>query len=182
MAEFKHDHPGQKEPRAPGEIHHENRIVDLNTAPEEELADMPMVGPKRARELMQHRPFKLWDDVQKVLGFDTGMVDDLKSGGARESKPPAAPAMMSDVLAGSGSAGNRCYPAPERAVRWPIPSPAGNRQAGGRPLLGDRRHAVDDDLRLARPGAVPAAAPRPVHHLRLIGMAVDVIRLGEERG
>lgn len=82
-AEFKHDHPGQKEPRAPGEIHHENRIVDLNTAPEEELADMPMVGPKRARELMQHRPFKLWDDVQKVLGFDTGMVDDLKSGGAR---------------------------------------------------------------------------------------------------
>lgn len=59
------------------------RIVDLNTAPEEELADLPMVGPKRARELMRHRPFKSWDDVQNVPGFDGGMIDDLKSGGAR---------------------------------------------------------------------------------------------------
>lgn len=59
MADYKHDHPGQKEPRAHSETHHENRIVDLNTAPEEELADLPMVGPKRARDLMQHRPFKV---------------------------------------------------------------------------------------------------------------------------
>ena len=32
MADYKHDHPGQKEPRAHGETHHENRIVDLNDA------------------------------------------------------------------------------------------------------------------------------------------------------
>jgi DNA uptake protein ComE-like DNA-binding protein len=83
MADYKHDHPGQKEPRAHGETHHENRIVDLNTAPEEELADLPMVGPKRARDLMQHRPFKSWDEVQNVPGFDKGMIDDLKSGGAQ---------------------------------------------------------------------------------------------------
>lgn len=83
MAEFKHDHLGQKEPRAHSEIHHENRIVDLNTAPEEELADLPMVGPKRARDLIQHRPFKSWNDVRNVPGFDRGMLYDLRSGGAQ---------------------------------------------------------------------------------------------------
>ncbi len=42
-----------------------------------------MVGPKRARDLIQHRPFKSWDEVQNVPGFDNGMIDDLKSGGAQ---------------------------------------------------------------------------------------------------
>ena len=46
MADYEHHHPGQKEPRAHGETHHENRIVDLNTASEEELADLPIVGPE----------------------------------------------------------------------------------------------------------------------------------------
>lgn len=78
-----HDHPGQREPRAHGEIHHENRAIDLNTASEQELADLPMVGPKRAHDLIQRRPFKSWEDVKQVPGFDAGMVDDLKSGGAR---------------------------------------------------------------------------------------------------
>ena len=48
MANPAHGHPGQKEPRSHGETHHENRIVDLNTASEEEIADLPMVGPDRA--------------------------------------------------------------------------------------------------------------------------------------
>jgi DNA uptake protein ComE-like DNA-binding protein len=60
-----------------------NRIVDLNTAPKKELADLPMVGPKRARDLMQHRPFKSWDKGQNVPGFDRCMIGDLKSGGAQ---------------------------------------------------------------------------------------------------
>jgi hypothetical protein len=32
MPEFKHVHAGQAEPRAHGEIYHENRNVDLNSA------------------------------------------------------------------------------------------------------------------------------------------------------
>ena len=80
---FEHKHPGQQEPRAHGETHHENRIVDLNTAPEEEIADLPMVGPDRARTLCQARPFKNWSDVEKLPGFGAGMIDDLKSGGAQ---------------------------------------------------------------------------------------------------
>ncbi|WP_224598987.1 hypothetical protein [Mesorhizobium sp. ES1-3] len=35
--EFKHNHLGQ-EPRAHGEIHHEKRVVDLNSAPEAVIA------------------------------------------------------------------------------------------------------------------------------------------------
>ena len=80
--DFKHDHPGQQEPRAHGEIHHEDRVVDLNTAPEEVISDLPMVGPERAREICARRPFSSWDDVDRIPGFGKGMVDDLKSGGA----------------------------------------------------------------------------------------------------
>ena len=43
-----HGHPGQREPRSHGETHHELRRANLNSASKEELADLPMVGPKRA--------------------------------------------------------------------------------------------------------------------------------------
>jgi DNA uptake protein ComE-like DNA-binding protein len=87
MAEFKHDHPGLNEPRSHGETHHEERLVDLNTASQQELEDLPMVGPERARKLMDARPFRSWEDVERVPGFDRGMIDDLKSGGAQLGKP-----------------------------------------------------------------------------------------------
>lgn len=82
MSDYQHNHAGEKEPRAHGETHHENRTVDLNTADERTLADLPMVGPDRARDLMQNRPFDSWSDVERIPGFDRGMIDDLKSGGA----------------------------------------------------------------------------------------------------
>jgi DNA uptake protein ComE-like DNA-binding protein len=72
MAEFKHNHPGQKEPRAHGETHHEDRVVDLNTASEKEIEDLPMVGPERARRLIEARPFKSWQDLERVPGFAAG--------------------------------------------------------------------------------------------------------------
>jgi DNA uptake protein ComE-like DNA-binding protein len=87
MAEYQHNHPGQKEPRAHGETHHEDRMVDLNTADQKTLEDLPMVGPERARALMAARPFKSWQEVERVPGFDGGMVDDLKSGGAQLGAP-----------------------------------------------------------------------------------------------
>jgi DNA uptake protein ComE-like DNA-binding protein len=83
MSDYKHDHPGQKEPRAHGETHHEDRIVDLNTAPEQELADLPMVGPDRAHTLCERRPFSSWEEVEALPGFGKGMLDDLKSGGGQ---------------------------------------------------------------------------------------------------
>lgn len=84
---FEHNHPGQNEPRAHGEIHHESRVVDLNTAPGEVVADLPMVGPDRAKEIIRNRPFSSWDDVDRLEGFDKGMIDDLKSGGAQIGSP-----------------------------------------------------------------------------------------------
>jgi DNA uptake protein ComE-like DNA-binding protein len=42
-----------------------------------------MVGPERAPRLIEARPLNSWQDVERVPGFDCGMVDDLKSGGAR---------------------------------------------------------------------------------------------------
>lgn len=83
MPKFTHNHPGQSEPRAHGETHHENRILDLNAASMEELADLPMVGPERAQELIRRRPFRDWSEVKAIPGFASGMVDDLKSGGAQ---------------------------------------------------------------------------------------------------
>lgn len=77
-----HQHPGQREPRSHGETHHEDRTVNLNRASEGELADLPMIGDERARSLLDNRPFQSWDDVERIPGFDKGLIDDLKSGGA----------------------------------------------------------------------------------------------------
>jgi DNA uptake protein ComE-like DNA-binding protein len=78
----RHGHPGQREPRSHGETHHEMRRVNLNTADQAEIEDLPMVGPKRAAALIAARPLRSWEDVAKVEGMDLGMVDDLRSGGA----------------------------------------------------------------------------------------------------
>jgi hypothetical protein len=43
MANPQHHHPGQEEPRAHGEIHYENRTVELNSASKDELAVLPSV-------------------------------------------------------------------------------------------------------------------------------------------
>ena len=78
----RHGHPGQREARSHGEIHHENRRVNLNTASQQEIEDLPMVGPKRAEAIIAARPLRSWVDVAKVPGMDLGMIDDLRSGGA----------------------------------------------------------------------------------------------------
>lgn len=77
-----HEHPGQAEPRSYGQTHHEKRRVNLNTATIDEIADLPMVGRERAEAIMNSRPFRSWEDVERIPGFSTGMIDDLQSGGA----------------------------------------------------------------------------------------------------
>jgi hypothetical protein len=48
-----------------------------------------MVGPTRARALVENRPFHSWEDVEQVPGFSKrmveGMVDDLKKRGREGS-------------------------------------------------------------------------------------------------
>lgn len=57
--------------------------IDLNQAREDELARVPMIGPKRAEALVRRRPFKSWGDVIAVPGVDGETVTALRDGGAR---------------------------------------------------------------------------------------------------
>lgn len=56
--------------------------IDLNQADEQDLEQLTMMGPQRAKALVEHRPYKNWEDVEKVPGFSTGMIEDLKESGA----------------------------------------------------------------------------------------------------
>jgi len=58
-------------------------VVDLNSASEEEIANLPMVGLERAKRLCESRPFGSWDDIKRIPGFGNGMIAHLKSGGAK---------------------------------------------------------------------------------------------------
>jgi hypothetical protein len=56
--------------------------VDLNTANREQLEQVGGLKGKRSEDLISHRPFNSWGDVEKVPGFSQKMVEDLKSAGA----------------------------------------------------------------------------------------------------
>jgi hypothetical protein len=50
-----------------------------------------MVGQERAEAIVRTRPFSRWQDVEKIPGFSKGIIDDLKSGGARIELAGAGP-------------------------------------------------------------------------------------------
>jgi DNA uptake protein ComE-like DNA-binding protein len=62
-------------------------FIDLNTATEEDLAQIPWIGRDRARDLIQHRPFTHMDDVRRVPGFSEDIIDQLVRGGATVGDP-----------------------------------------------------------------------------------------------
>ncbi len=57
-------------------------FLDLNTASEADLAQIPWIGKDRARELVQHRPFHEINDLRRIPGFTDDIVDELVRGGA----------------------------------------------------------------------------------------------------
>jgi DNA uptake protein ComE-like DNA-binding protein len=57
--------------------------MDLNSANLEELSRIPLLGPERARALIEARPFTHWRQVRHLPDFTDATVDDLKKGGAR---------------------------------------------------------------------------------------------------
>ena len=56
--------------------------VDINSASEQELQQVGGLGPERAQRIVQSRPFRDWDELKSVEGFDDKLVDDLKGAGA----------------------------------------------------------------------------------------------------
>jgi hypothetical protein len=64
--------------------------IELNLAPEEQLDQEVGLGPERARRIIEHRPFRSWDDVQRLEGFTALIVDDLRAAGAQLGDPARA--------------------------------------------------------------------------------------------
>jgi DNA uptake protein ComE-like DNA-binding protein len=58
------------------------KTVDLNTASEQELAEVGGLGSERARRIVESRPFHNWDDVKKIEGFGDRLTNDLRQAGA----------------------------------------------------------------------------------------------------
>ncbi len=59
------------------------REINLNKAPVEELTNLRMVGETRAHFVVDHRPYKDWNDLKsKIPGISDQMIDDMKRSGA----------------------------------------------------------------------------------------------------
>jgi len=55
--------------------------LDLNTASIEELAEVPEIGERRARVLVQRRPFHDWFEVDHLPGFTASLVEEIQEEG-----------------------------------------------------------------------------------------------------
>ncbi len=54
---------------------------DLNRATEQELAQIPEIGPERAATIVRLRPFESWEQLRRTHGFDDRLVEQLRSAG-----------------------------------------------------------------------------------------------------
>jgi DNA uptake protein ComE-like DNA-binding protein len=62
-------------------------MVDLNTAPRQQLAELQGVGEKASYDLCVWRPFRSWEEVSSVPGFDPERVEAIRRAGAILSPP-----------------------------------------------------------------------------------------------
>lgn len=53
--------------------------VDLNIAGESELASLPGLDRERARTLIEHRPFRSWDEIDALEGFGAEALSGLRA-------------------------------------------------------------------------------------------------------
>lgn len=58
------------------------KVVDINTASKEELAEFPMIGEQRAQTLVEQRPFYDWSEIDDLPGFSPTIVDEIQQKGA----------------------------------------------------------------------------------------------------
>ena len=65
--------------------------LDLNNDSLQKLSRMGGIGLPLAMRIVNHRPFRRWEDLKNVEGFDEELVADLRGSGAKLGKPtPAA--------------------------------------------------------------------------------------------
>jgi predicted DNA-binding helix-hairpin-helix protein len=64
--------------------------LDLNSASLDALSRIPLIGPERAQAVIDGRPFTHWRQVAHLPDFTDEIVEELKKGGARIAREPAA--------------------------------------------------------------------------------------------
>jgi len=69
-----------------GRAHYAEDVVDLNEATMEELLSLPDIDERKAWLIRENRPFERWDEVERLEGFDAGIIERLKAGRAEIRK------------------------------------------------------------------------------------------------
>jgi DNA uptake protein ComE-like DNA-binding protein len=72
-----------KSDRSEPAVREGRKSVDLNAASKEELGSLPALSPKLVDALVDNRPFRGWDDIRRVPGFDQNLIEQLQQGGAQ---------------------------------------------------------------------------------------------------
>ncbi|NLL12493.1 MAG: hypothetical protein GX267_03720 [Fibrobacter sp.] len=52
--------------------------INLNTADINDLQKVTGLGHTRAQYILEHRPYKNWDDVKNVPGFNDELISTMK--------------------------------------------------------------------------------------------------------
>lgn len=52
--------------------------INLNTADLEDLERVTGLGHTRAQYILEHRPYKDWEEVKKVPGFNDQLIHTMK--------------------------------------------------------------------------------------------------------
>jgi competence protein ComEA len=55
------------------------RVVKVNTATQEELEALPGIGPVIARRIIEGRPYRSADDLERVKGIGKKRLDEIRS-------------------------------------------------------------------------------------------------------
>lgn len=61
-------------------------FFDVNTVSEQDVANIPGVGPEYARQLIEHRPYESMEQLQSATGLPQDIIDELLRAGAMAGK------------------------------------------------------------------------------------------------
>ncbi|MCU7494600.1 MAG: hypothetical protein HF314_01650 [Ignavibacteria bacterium] len=54
-------------------------MININNCSVDELASLPNMGRDRAQDIVNHRPYRSWNDLNNVPGISRDVIDNLKN-------------------------------------------------------------------------------------------------------